>query len=375
MQVRCPYCQASIDVAQSGQYTCARCRAIFRVDLGAAAPPSHAPPLAAEPRPFGGPAGGTGAPPSGAPAPSARPITAPPPGARCANHPDREAVAVCDRCGNFGCHQCSLPLPQGRFCPACAERVRGADYSTPWERRQELGWGRALKETTSGVLFHPTEFFRRMPRAAGYDAPILYMIVWTFAGQVAQGILQLVMFALFGTAAMQRAGAENELEQVFQAMALGGGVTIVSVIVNIICAPIAAVIGAFVVGGICHLGLLITGGAKNGFEATVRVVCYWQSFTVLNVILLPVGLFLMLLGLAVGPEFGALAGMGVPAGVAALAVLFWGLPVFVIGCREAHETTTGRALGIFLVPILLGCCVVGFAAAVGGLAAFSSLPR
>ena len=42
-------------------------------------------------------------------------------GGRCANHPDRDSVGTCARCGNFMCTTCSAGGAE-QFCPACRQR-------------------------------------------------------------------------------------------------------------------------------------------------------------------------------------------------------------------------------------------------------------
>ena len=49
-------------------------------------------------------------------------------GARCAVHPDREALGACRRCGNFACQACGTELAKGLVCAACAETVAGSRY-------------------------------------------------------------------------------------------------------------------------------------------------------------------------------------------------------------------------------------------------------
>jgi hypothetical protein len=43
-------------------------------------------------------------------------------GGRCANHPDRESVSTCARCGNFMCTTCSAGGSEP-FCPSCRQRT------------------------------------------------------------------------------------------------------------------------------------------------------------------------------------------------------------------------------------------------------------
>jgi hypothetical protein len=95
--------------------------------------------------------------------------------------------------------------------------------------------------------------------------------------------------------------------------------------------PAFVLVGAFISSAILHVCLLITGGAKNGFEATFRVVAYATGATA----------FFQLL-----PFCG-----GVIGGI-------WAIVAEVLGAREIHETTTGRALLAVLLPLILCCgCV------------------
>ncbi|WP_375756048.1 hypothetical protein [Corallococcus exercitus] len=45
-------------------------------------------------------------------------------GARCGQHPDVAAVALCARCGGFLCGACTEVLEETAYCAPCAERRR-----------------------------------------------------------------------------------------------------------------------------------------------------------------------------------------------------------------------------------------------------------
>jgi hypothetical protein len=357
MEVRCPYCQHGIEVAAGGQFTCEKCRAIFRVDFDAPAAPPPAESAAA-------PAPAAAAEPPPAPAAAAPPAPTIPPGARCARHPEQEAIAVCARCGNFTCGACAVLLPAGRHCPDCAERVKSLELSAPWEKRRELGFGQALRETWRGVCFGPTRFFSRMPRTGGYEGPVLYLIIGNFVSTLAVMIPMMVGTLMLGaqSAGGSMGGMDPQLLKALASSGIGGGIA------QLVFSPIVAILAAFVSGGMMHLGLMVTGGAKNGFEATLRAYCYQAgSFAYFNVLALPLGLAGVLIGASQGPP-GILVGMYAGQAPFGLLALFWGLPVLVIGLREAHETTTLRALGFLLIPLVIGCCCgiayVGIIAAV-----------
>ncbi len=50
--------------------------------------------------------------------------------ARCAKHPDRQAVENCERCGAFVCAECLELTPEGNRCNNCYERVTKEKPST-----------------------------------------------------------------------------------------------------------------------------------------------------------------------------------------------------------------------------------------------------
>mgnify|MGYP007112210960 CR=1 FL=1 len=49
-------------------------------------------------------------------------MTASPTGARCGQHPDAAAVALCARCGGYLCGACTEVLGETAYCAPCAER-------------------------------------------------------------------------------------------------------------------------------------------------------------------------------------------------------------------------------------------------------------
>ena len=44
------------------------------------------------------------------------------PDLRCYHHPEREATSQCDRCGDYLCDDCVIPLVEEQFCPECYRR-------------------------------------------------------------------------------------------------------------------------------------------------------------------------------------------------------------------------------------------------------------
>ena len=92
-----------------------------------------------------------------------------------------------------------------------------------------------------------------------------------------------------------------------------------------ILTPLYVIINMFVVSGILHLCLVITGAGRNGFEGTFRIVAFSQSIKLLALV----------------PFVGGFVGW------------FWHFIVQVIGLREMHETSSLRTIIAMLLPIVL----------------------
>jgi hypothetical protein len=107
-------------------------------------------------------------------------------------------------------------------------------------------------------------------------------------------------------------------------------------VLGVIFVPISLAIWS----GILHLCLLLVGGAREGYQATFRVVSYSAVTSIFNAV----------------PFVGSLASL-------------WGLVLTVIGLREIHKTTTGRAVGALAIPlgIVLVIILIGAASGVAKL--------
>ena len=238
------------------------------------------------------------------------------------------------------CPECGKPVPhagEGYYCPYCAAslvNVRGDDaiqaeevvsYYSPWDDRENLGFFKALIDTWIQAVFNPVKFFSQMPPQGGLGGPLLYGFIM---GEI--GLLVVLLWqgmSVFVPSFMNRGGFGYMGTQT-------AGMTFLFFI-----SPALVVAGLFIVSGILHLCLFVVGGAKRSFETTFRIVCYASGAQLWSIV----------------PFCGGFVG-----GI-------WNLVLQIVGIREAHGTTTGRAvLAVFLPAIV--CCGLTFF----GLMAFMS---
>ena len=226
-------------------------------------------------------------------------------------------VERCPTCG-VEVGAASAPAPTGWLAPPAAAAAGG----TPWDERRRIGLVAALVDTTRLVLTRPGEFFRSMPVNGGIGEPLLYAVTIGWLGLVAASLYQAIFRSIVGSS-LAVLGDRPEL-----AAMIGWAESWVGFLAQVLFGGIFVAIGVFVVAAIVHLMLLLLGGARNGFEATFRVVSFAQATSL--VLIVP------FCGQLIAPV--------------------WTLVVDVIGLAAAHRIGQGKAAAAVLLPIVLLCC-------------------
>lgn len=229
----------------------------------------------------------------------------------------------CPHCGNeieeghAFCRHCGLRL--GEPGPAPAPGVSGGREKTPWEDRGTQGFFGGLLKTMKQVLFSPAEFFRKMPVTGGLTDPLLYALIIGMVGLMFSYTWQILLEgSMQGFLPPEMRASRHPMFQGLSIAALA------------VLSPFLLIIGMFIGAGMLHLFLLLVKGARAGFEATFRVVAYSFSPNILLVI----------------PFCGGL--------IASL----WTMVITIIGLKEAHETTGGKAAFAVLFPLILCCGLI-----------------
>ena len=151
--------------------------------------------------------------------------------------------------------------------------------------------------TVQAVVLRPVDFFSGILRQGDFINPLIFAIICYEVAAILGGLLRLAGI-----------GATNQ--------GFGGFIG------SIIFAPIVAAIGLFIGAGILHLlVMLIVGSRNSGFEATFRVVAYSAVTSLVSWI----------------PFIGGILSL-------------YGIYLGIVGIREVHDTTTGRAALVVLIP-------------------------
>jgi hypothetical protein len=218
--------------------------------------------------------------------------------------------------------------------PGGPPRVSGGASGAEFNISDPVG---SFVPAARGVLLGAADFFRGMAQRGDLISPIVFALVCYEIYAILAGILSLLFGGITsfgtGTAGEQAAGA---------ATSFGG------FLVGIILAPIIGAVILFVMAGIRHLFVMLIVGSRNaGFEATLRV----QSYTFATRLVWWI------------PILGAIVGF------------FYGLYLSVVGIREVHATTTGKAALVVLVPVGIVLVLLAILAAVLGAVIFTLLQQ
>src|SRR5215218_8102986 len=203
-------------------------------------------------------------------------------------------------------------------------RTSGGDYdlSNPLE---------SFADVVRRVVLQPVGFFAGLPRRGSLLNPLVFALICTEIAAILGGILSL---AGAGGAFVTGYGF-----QVPENQAMG------EFIGSVVFAPIGGAIGVFVVAGIAHLLVRLVVGATNaGFGATFRVASYASVTSLVSWI----------------PIVGWLLGL-------------YGIYLSVVGIREMHETTMGKAVLVVLIPVIVVVVLALLGVLVAGAVFFSRM--
>ncbi len=248
----------------------------------------------------------------------------------CGNQFEGVAGTPCPQCGSVNA---ASDVSQDPGAPGPPPPPPAPD-GPAWERRRSLG---AMLETIKGVLIEPGDTFRDASRTAGIGPALLFGLILGLAGSLVGLFWQYFMGAALGSG-LGSTPFGGELPPELTDILPGPGAML---IFSMAMAPVLLLIGMFLWSAIVHLMLLLLGGASQGYEATFRTIVYCTGSTAL---------------------FQAIPFCGQWVG------LIWSLVAQILGLKEMHNISGGKAAAAVLVPLLLCCC--SMVALVFGIAMF-----
>lgn len=174
--------------------------------------------------------------------------------------------------------------------------------------------------TVRSLITAPAAFFRTMPKTGSLVNPLAFAIICSLIAALPAAVLVL-LFGIISAASGDPSAATGGIVGV-----------LVAAVFALIFIPIGTVVGLFIGSALFHLLVLaFVRPSHAGFGATLRVFAYAAFANIFTFLT-----FIPLLGILVG-----------------LAIGVYTVVLSIIGIREAHATTTGRAAVVILAPVLV----------------------
>lgn len=175
---------------------------------------------------------------------------------------------------------------------------------------------RSFPATVRRVLLEPVDFFRNVARADSLWNPLVFAVVCALISS---------LFTYLAAPLDPFTGPGEGFGGLLAGIGDRSLVSVVAlVLVVLLLAPLFVVLVLYIGAAIYHVLVGIFVGHENaGFDATLRVYAYTGAVELLT---------------------------WIP--VAGYAASLYGFFLTFLGFREVHGTTTGRALGVVLVPLV-----------------------
>jgi len=181
-------------------------------------------------------------------------------------------------------------------------------------------------ETAKGFLMQPVQAFQKARRIELGDA-IKYFIILLIINAILTVIVDLIMGSAILSAINQAMG-QLGMGEIFLAETIG-------VAIGAIVLVIVSLIMVFIIGGWLHLFVYLLGGRK-GYLETVKALIFGSTPYML------IG-WIPLVGIIIGG--------------------IWSLILSILGIRELHQISTGRAAGAVILAAIIIVIIIALIAA------------
>ncbi|MBF0273633.1 MAG: YIP1 family protein [Nitrospinae bacterium] len=184
-------------------------------------------------------------------------------------------------------------------------------------------------EAVTTILMSPGLFFGKLSLDNGLAYPLIFGIIIYFINSIGGSAVHLFEFILILLTDPTSSSSASLIS------------ALVTPLITVFLAPVTLLVSAI----IYHLIFKLFKYDFNGFEATVRLVCYSSAPLIIGIL----------------PFCGSFIGF------------IWSAIAMVVGMQIVCRMTTGWAILIYLIPVIFVCSCFALVAAVGGLAFFMTI--
>jgi len=180
------------------------------------------------------------------------------------------------------------------------------------------------------VLTKPEETFKKEEKNADLGKGTVNLVIAGLIAGFFSGLAAFAGVSTFGIAAGLGAGM------------MGAGLGIMAFVFSLIVTPIVAVLFWLIGSGVLYIFAMIFGGKGNYTKQSYLISLYYAPIMVIGAIL------------AIIPIIG---------GILAFLVMLYGLYLLTLALKQAHQVTMGKAVAIWLIPVVVIALLVAVLAA------------
>lgn len=226
-----------------------------------------------------------------------------------------EGAVTCKSCGRDLTRPMSSRLARARPNAGRAATENVSDdqdcaWEEYWQNRGSRGLFKSYFHSVHQCIASPARFFSSLSLDSGYWAPALFGAICAAVPMTSHLVLLEIL-----------TGKGGDVNPVGWPIFLAVCYFLAALVFFAVSLPISSLL--------VHGSLMILGGAHERFQTTFRVVAYSWVTSLLGVI----------------PILGSLIGSP------------WGFYLALIGLRETHKTSTGRAFGAVLIPFCISVAI------------------
>lgn len=206
-----------------------------------------------------------------------------------------------------------------------------------WESETNLSFFQQLAATVKECIGHPGSTFSNLSKSPKILRPFLYFLILATLSSVVSVSYEMA-FSMANPERLTSQAPNFPVEW------------IIPIYIFVMCMmPVLVSLIAFISAAMYHLGLMLTGNAKEGFATTFRVACYVQGSTSIFQLIPFCGQYIQLVLNLVGTT---------------------------IGLHKAHKIGIGPAIIAVVLPFVLCCGLIIALVSLGlGAAAFGAAAK
>ena len=230
------------------------------------------------------------------------------------------------------CPHCNADIKkEDLYCPNCGlgiDKEQTNPQGVPWDNRKELGTAAAAYENMKSMLFSPGKFFSNMKKGIDHKSPILYIVIFSFAGALFSSIWNLLLESESTLSLIKTIAASFGTKIKHQQAVDLYKITLIG---RLFFIPLINIVFLYIWTGIIQIVLSLFKVNDRKFTTTSRIISYSHTYFIASAIP-ALGLLIFYLGQFIS---------------------------MVIGLKRVYKLSGGKAVSaVLILPLIMTLLII-----------------